>query len=197
MTERGTDSTGRRSRWWVTPVVLAASLIVAAGLGVARPGGFVLLGRLDRPFLFGTMALGLLALASWLAVRHPVWRRVLAGLLVAFAVGWAALGALAASLRDDLREISRHRSPDAGRELLLYRGSNVIDPTWELRLRSGSGLTAREWDLGCVNSDQDSLTDVEWTGADGLRVHLSRRGPVEIVLDGSTGRPDGRISVGC
>ncbi|GAB3462803.1 hypothetical protein [Actinophytocola sediminis] len=193
MNERGTVTT----RWWLAAAGLAALLIVAAGLGVLRPGGFVVLGWLDRPFLFGTVAAVLLALAGWLALRDPVRRLVVTCLLVVFAIGWAGLGWFAVALRADLAELSRHRSPDGSGELRVYRGSNVIDPTWELRLRSGSGFTAREWDLGCVNSDQETLTGVAWTGPDGLRVRLERHGPVEIALDASTGRPARQLSIGC
>jgi len=196
-TSESTAAAKPRNRWWIAAAVTAGLLIVAAGFGVAQPGGLVVLGWLDRPFLFGAVALGLLAVASWLAIRHRVWRAVLASVLVLFALGWAMLGVLAMGLQNDLRELSRHRSPDDNRELVLYRGSLVIDPTWELRLRSGTGLTAREWDLGCVNADADTLTSVEWTGSNGLRVHLSRNGPVDIALDASTGRPNTQLSLGC
>lgn len=197
MNETATPATRRRTWWWLAPVATAVLLVVAAWFGVRRPGGFVVLAWLSRPFLFGTAALGLLAPAAWLAVRHRVWRPVPVAGLVLLAVGWAGLGVLAKALRDDLSELSRHPSPDGDKELVLYRGANLIDPTWELRLRSGAGLTTREWDLGCVNSDQETLTDVTWTGPTVLRLHLTRRGRVDIAVDAATGRPDSHVSVGC
>lgn len=58
-----------RGPWWIVPVALAGVLIAAFVVGSWRPGEFVVLGRLDRPGLFGTAAFGLLALAAWLAFR--------------------------------------------------------------------------------------------------------------------------------
>lgn len=166
-------------------------------MGGARPGNLVVFDWLDRPFLFGTLAMLSLALTFRLALRERVARLVLPCVLVVGAVAVGLLGALVSRLADDLEELSRHRSPDGSHELVLYRGANVIDPTWELRLRSGSGLTTREWDLGCVNSDVESLTGVEWTGPHELRVDLAGDGPVDLTLDPATGRPDAEVSVGC
>ncbi len=189
----------RPMRWWLPLVVLAIVLIAAAALGNQQPGGFVVLGWLDRPFLFGAVALGLLAVACWLAVPSRVWRPVSAGLLVMVALSWATLGlaAQALSLTGDLSEHSRYRSADGGRELVVYRGSVVIDPTWELRVRSGDGLATREWDGGCINTELNSFTRAEWPGPDQLRVHLERGDPIDIRLDRSTGRPDHPVSMGC
>lgn len=184
-------------RWWVAPAALAALLIVAAVVGGIRPGNFVVLGWLDRPFVFGVLAFLLSALAFWLALRDRVARVVLAVVLVVCAGIWGAFGSLATALGDDLKELSRHRSPGGSHELVLYRGYNVIDPTWELRLRSGSGLTTREWDLGCVNGDAENLTAIEWTGPDELRVNLAIRGEMDIALEPATGRPRTTLSVGC
>lgn len=177
-------------------MALAVALVAAAALGSARPGGFVVFDQLARPFLFGVAALALLAVAGWLTVRERVSRAVLTGLLAVVALGWAGLGLLAEGMRTELTELSRHASPDGDREVRVLRGSNMIDPTWELRVRSGSGLAAREWDLGCVNSDQHTFTRVEWTGRDGLRVWLSV-GSVTVTLDGGTGRPSRVLSYGC
>jgi hypothetical protein len=80
---------------------------------------------------------------------------------------------------------------------VVYRGSVVIDPTWELRVRSGSGLATREWDGGCINTEQDSFSRAEWMGPDRLRIHLQRGDPINILLDSSTGRPDHEVSLGC
>lgn len=126
-------------RWWPPLVVSAALLIAAAVLGRRRPGGFVVLGRLDRPFVSGVVALGLLAAACLLAVPHRVWRPVAAGVLAVAAVAWAGLG------------------PGGGRELVVYRGSVVIDPTWEPRVRTGGAQVGRRL---------NPFTRAEWTGAD-------------------------------
>lgn len=186
-------------RWWLPLVVLAALLIAAAVLGNLQPGGFLVLVWLDRPFLFGTVALGLLALACWLAVSHRVWRPISAVLLAMVALSWAGLGVAvqALSLTGDLSEHSRYKSPDGGRELVVYSGSVVIDPTWELRVRSGNGLATREWDGGCINTEQNSFTRVEWTGPDQLRINLERGDPIDMRLDSATGRPDHPVSMGC
>ncbi|MFC5286695.1 hypothetical protein ACFPM7_06495 [Actinokineospora guangxiensis] len=80
--------------------------------------------------------------------------------------------------------------------VVVYGGSTIIDPTWELRLVSGTGLATREWDLGCINPDTSSFSGVERGGPDGLWVSVSGQ-VVEIGLDGETGRPDSVISAGC
>jgi hypothetical protein len=180
--------------WWIASLAVAVLLVGAAVLGRQRPGGFVVLSWVDHPFLFGVAALSLLALACWLAVPRLEWRLGVAALLVVLAVGWAALGVLAAGLADDPRELSRH--PRGDREVVVYRGSTIIDPTWELRLLSGTGLATREWDLGCVNSDTETFGGVGWTGPSGLRVSVSGRA-VDIALDETTGQPDRIISAGC
>ena len=180
--------------WWIASAALAVLLVAAAVLGRQRPGGYVALSWLDRPFLFGAAALALLALTCWLAIPHQALRVGAAVLLVVLAACWAALGAVAAGLADDLPELSRH--PRGDREVVVYRGSNVIDPTWELRLFSGTGLATRVWDLGCVNSDTDVLTGIEWTGPNALRVQVSGH-PVDIALDAKTGHPDRTVSAGC
>lgn len=189
----------RPMRWWLPLVVLAVVLIAAAVVGNQQPGGFVVLGWLDQPFLFGAVALGLLALSCWLAVPHRVWRPISAVLLAMIALSWAGLGVAvhALSLTGDLSEHSRYRSPDGGRELVVYRGSVIIDPTWELRVRSGNGIAAREWDGGCINTEQDSFTRAEWAGPDQLRIHLAGGDPIDVRLDSTTGRPDHPVSMGC
>lgn len=197
MSQPVTVTTTRRRRWWI-PLAAAALLIVAAVVGAVRPGNFVVFDWLNRPFLFGSLALGLLAFACWFTPLARYWRLSLAGLLVVAAGGWAAIGiVIVPALRSELTELSRHRSPDGAKELWLYSGRNIIDPTWEFRLHTGNGVTERVWDLGCVNSDSETLTTVEWSGPDRLRVRLSRRGPVDISLDSSSGRPDHQLSVGC
>lgn len=188
---------GAPRRWRLPLVVSAALLVAAAVVGRQQPGGFVVLGWLDRPFVFGVVALGLLAGACLLAVPHRVWRPVAVGSLALAALAWAAAGVLAQSLAGDLTESSRYGSPDGGRELVVYRGSVVIDPTWELRVRSGDGLGTREWDGGCINTRQNSFTRAEWTGADRLRIHLERGNPIDLRLDRATGRPDHPVSMGC
>jgi hypothetical protein len=190
---------GAPRRWWLPLVVSAVLLVAAAVVGRQQPGGFVVLGWLDRPFVFGTVALGLLALACWLAVAHPVWRPISAVLLAMVALSWAGLGVAvdALSLTGDLSEHSRYRSPDGDRELVVYSGSVVIDPTWELRVRSGTGLATREWDGGCINTEQASFTRAEWAGPDQLRIHLAGGDPITMRLDGTTGRPDHPVSMGC
>jgi hypothetical protein len=188
-------SAERRSRWSFALVVVAALLIMAAVLGVRRPGGFVVLDWMDWPVLFGTVALVLLALACWLAVRDFVLRLVFASFLIMLALGWTALSAWLATWSNDDGKVSRYWSPDGGKVLLVYPETHLAapNPITELRLRSGP----REWDLGCVNNEFDSVDEVEWLGPGRLRVHLSIHGPVDIVLYRSTGRPSNTVSEGC
>jgi hypothetical protein len=182
----------QRNQWWIALVVVAALLIMATVLGVWRPGALVVLGW---PVLLGTVALGLLAVACWLAVRDFVVRLFFASVLVVLALCWAVLSAWLASWFNDDGKVSRYWSPDGGKVLLVYPETHLAapNPITELRLRSGP----REWDLGCVNNEFDSVDEVEWLGPGRLRVHLSIHGPVDIVLYRSTGRPSNTVSEGC
>jgi hypothetical protein len=181
-------------------VVVAALLIVAGKLGRHRPGGFVAWRWLDHGNVFVPVALCLLALACWLTVRDWMWRVALTVVPVLLAMYTAlAIAHISAVYDLELTEFSRHPPPDGSKVLVLYRSTEVFyhDPTWELRLRSGSGLAEREWDLGCVNSDSSGLNDVEWTGPNRLRVEVLVHGRIDIVLDSSTGRPDKTVHEHC
>lgn len=182
----------------IAPAALAVLLVAAAELGERRPGNFVVLGQLDRPYMFHTLALLLVALAAGIAVRDPLAKALTAGMLAFCALACAAVGQVGVALRDDPSELSRHRSPNGDRELVTYLdfGKDYVDPAVVLRLRSGRGLLTREWELGCVHSDADHPTGVEWIGPDEVRVNLAYRGPVDIDLDPLTGRPGTTLSIG-
>jgi hypothetical protein len=182
----------QRNQWWIALVALAALLIMVTVLGVWRPGTLVVLGW---PVLLGTVALGLLAVACWLALRDFVVRLFFVSVLVVLAFSWAVLGAWLASWFNDDGKVARYWSPDGGKVLLVYPETHLAapNPITELRLRSGE----REWDLGCVNTEVDSVDEVEWLGPGRLRVHLNRHGPVDIVLYRSTGHPSNKVSEGC
>lgn len=183
----------------VVPVVLALVLVVAAELGARQPGNFVVLRWFDRPYMFGALAMLLVGLAFGIVLRDPVSRAVAAGTLAFCALICSGAGLVAVSLRDDPDELSRYRSPDGAREIVTYLdfSHDYVDPSVSFRLRSGRGLFTREWDLACVHSDTDHLTSVEWPRPHTLRVNLAYGGPVDIVLDPLTGRPDTRLTLGC
>jgi hypothetical protein len=82
--------------------------------------------------------------------------------------------------------------------LIVYSGSAMFapDPTLELRLHTRNGLLSRERDLGCVNLDSLTLSNVVWVGPRTVRAHLSRGETVDITLSES-GRPDRQVEGGC
>lgn len=55
-------------------------------------------------------------------------------------------------------------------------------------------MFTREWELGCVHSDIDHPTDIEWVGTNEVRINLAYGDPVDIGLDPVTGRPDAMLS---
>lgn len=191
------SATGLRRWVWVAPLVAAVLLTVAVGLGQARLGGFVALSWLDRPILPKALIMGLVALGFWVAPWPMAARATLVGTIAVLVAGGTLLGlSLISSTGGNVW--NRYRAPDGDRELRVRDGGGFgIDPILELRVRSGSGLTEREWDLGCINGDRDWLLDVEWTGAQELRLHLKRADPIDVGLDASTGRPDRQVSVSC
>jgi hypothetical protein len=182
----------RRNQSWIVLVVVASLLIMATVLGVWRPGTLVVLGW---PVLLGTVAIALLALACWLALRDFVVRLFFTSVLIVLALCWAVLSAWLASWFNDDGKVARYWSPDGDKVLLVYPETHLAapNPIFELRLRSGP----KEWDLGCVNNEFDSVDEVEWLGPGRLRVHLSIHGPVDIVLYRTSGRPSNTVSEGC
>jgi hypothetical protein len=190
-------ATGLRRWGWVVPLAMAALLTVAVGLGQARLGGFLALSWLDRPLLPKALIMGLVALGFWSAPWPFVARATLVGTIGVLTVGGSLLGlSLISSTGGFAREL--YRAPDGDRELRVHdAGGFSIDPILELRVRSGSGLTEREWDLGCINGDHDWLLDVEWIGSHQLRLHLKYAEPIDVGMDAATGRPDRQVAVSC
>ncbi|GLW85711.1 hypothetical protein Aglo02_33510 [Actinokineospora globicatena] len=179
------------------PLGVAAVLVAAVVLGRRQPGGFVVLGWLDQPVLFGTIAIAMVAFTCWLLVDHDMWRPFLVGAFTALTLAWAALGALVGSTTAKPVEQARHASPDGEREVVVYRGYAGRDDAWELRVTSGTWPTSREWDLGCVNAERATLNGVEWTGANTLRVLVSLPKDIDLTLDADTAKPTSRVALGC
>ncbi|RLK58906.1 hypothetical protein [Actinokineospora cianjurensis] len=191
------SETSVRNRQWILPAAVAVVLVAAVVVGRRRPGGYVVLGWLDQPVLFGTIAIAMVAFVCWLVVDHNAWRPFLIGAFSALALCWAAFGALVGSMTVAPVEQSRHASPNGEREVIISRGYTGMTPSWQLRVTTGAWPTARSWDLGCVNSDTATLNGVRWTGADTVRVLISRPDDIDITLDPTTARPTTPLTLGC
>lgn len=187
-----TSTSTRPGWWWVVPVALAALLVGLMFPTEEQLGGFAVL----RWRLWAIpSALVLLALSGWLAIRKLVWQVVFAGVLVSLALLSITFGLWWLGEGDE--ETYRVRAPDGPGEVVVYWVNGfTFDPPWRLELRWGSGLAERRWDLGCVNSEAVPSPEVEWIARDRLRVGYDY-GSVEVTLDGSTGRPHDRVSIGC
>jgi hypothetical protein len=182
----------------VVLAVLGVGLCALALAGRLLHSYYVLRPWLDHPVIFG--ATGCLALAAaWgLGIGHAVLKPVGMVLFAMAGAGVIGLSCLASAFDQDLREVSRHPAPDGSMELIVYSGSAMFapDPTLELRLHTRNGLLSRERDLGCVNLDSETLSNVEWVGPRTVRAHLFRGEMADISLSES-GRPDRQVECGC
>jgi hypothetical protein len=188
------------------PNRLTAAALALAGLGallwaLVLAGGllhdyYLLRPWLHHPLIFGIGG-GLMLAAAWvLGIRQMAVKLVGVVLLLSAVVVGVGLVWLGFAFSQRLTELSRLSAPDGAMELIVYEGQNIIDPTWELRVRTHKGLLSRESDLGCVNSDVLALEDIDWVAPRTLRAYLSRGETVDLTLD-DRGRPAARLERGC
>jgi hypothetical protein len=88
----------------------------------------------------------------------------------------------------DTREIA---SPSGRHVAILSEGSALIDPLYEVRVVTGSGLAQREWTVGCWNGDDDgnSVDEVTWEGDARLVITTVGGDRFEATVDPESGKP--------
>lgn len=98
-------------------------------------------------------------------------------------------------------QIVRERAPAGPLELRVIEGAQLIDTTWELRVRRPAGLLSKEWSAGCLNGDDpaDGFVGVKWIGPESVAVTVADGRVVRVDLDPATGRPlrPGVTGAGC
>jgi hypothetical protein len=177
-------------------LVGAAGVVgVLAVIGVANPGGFVLVDEVLGQTRYAAILAGLLLAAACVVARsRGVWRtdrlvfrRLIAGLCI--------VGSLCSLAVVGPRfEAERIASPDGRFDLVVQSRWSFIGDEHTLSLRTRDGLAARELTVfGCVNDDIEQFDGVKWTGADTATVTIGlgdgRQRRVVVTFD-AEGQPD-------
>ncbi|WP_395296715.1 hypothetical protein ACF9IK_27155 [Kitasatospora hibisci] len=172
----------------------AGALMVAAVTGRvnSRSGGLLILREwLDRPLLFGTLALALF-LVALVSSRGKVWARsVLGAVAVTLAVGAVPLWFLSGALSDDHRTTRNEAAPGRPDRRLVVQEDTAgfgPDPLFWVYLDEGTGLGTRRWDVAYVDGDANGIKELGWAAPDQLRL-VTEQGTHLIRIAGN-GRPD-------
>lgn len=144
-------------------LAVAATAVFAGVVGlVATYSGLLVLRPLDNPPLTWVVVWALLAVA--LVLYRPSWRRVAIGALPvlagAYVTGFGALMHDFGAFHDG-RVVRQVRAGD--RDVLLVEGSFLIDPGWEVRVRTRRGPLSREW-VAWWREDGPAMVDLRVVG---------------------------------
>jgi hypothetical protein len=128
-------------RRWALASFAGALLVAVVAYAAHTPGGLVVVNRLDYPLVawaaFWTLVVA--GVALWRPRRLVVALLVLPVLALGYVTGAAAfLDSSGWSL------VARAASPDGRREARVVSGSDVIDPVWQVRIRTHRGLLSTE-----------------------------------------------------
>ncbi|GAB3248803.1 hypothetical protein GCM10027425_05530 [Alteromonas gracilis] len=173
-------------------IAVSLALVALGAWGRLDPQGFVWVDRLfDHPVLFGVLAL---MLTAWGLVRLTIrrWVQVSLWVAAACAVGlWVLVGSVLGELLGKGQVVAIEPAPDAS-YLVVVRSTSAgfVDPAWDVAIRQTSGLTAREFEIGCIDGDDPRHTfqDVRWVGPDVLQVRTSGHAAM-VRVDPVTGEP--------
>ncbi|MFB7948660.1 hypothetical protein ACFC6L_27515 [Kitasatospora phosalacinea] len=187
----------RRVARFLAGFAVLAVLLYLPGLHAARSGGLVEVERLlDHPLvLLGAAAV----LAVGAAVIGSEFRSAASQIgFAALLVGGVALGVpavlagLAAGRDDGARHVERQVHPDHPDRALTVTetASSLFSPESDSRVElvTGTGWSARHWDLDTWGSAGTSYRGASWTGPDRITVR-SDGGTAVFVLDPATGHP--------
>ncbi|MFJ9443917.1 hypothetical protein ACIRRH_18880 [Kitasatospora sp. NPDC101235] len=183
----------RQVVWWLRGAALAAFLVYLPGYVSSRQGGLVEVERwLNHPVL-------LLGTAVTLAVASAVaqfefrtrWAQIgcAAALSPLLFIG-AVIGILAYLFGGGARPVDRTPDPNRSDHVLSITDiAFSIDPVYRVELVSGTGWSARHWELGTWD-EGDGLLKAEWSGPGRITVTLQREIKVFTVdEDGTLGGP--------
>ncbi|MFJ7277493.1 hypothetical protein [Kitasatospora sp. NPDC098663] len=168
----------RRIAWWLRGVALAALLAYLPGYQASESGGLVEVERwLNHPVLLVGAAVVLTVVSLVVEFEFRTrWSQIggAAALVVLVFLGLPiAFMAAMSSLTDvgNGQLVGRKVHPDhPDRVLTVTNVAFSIDPVYRLELLTGSGWSARHWDLGEWDSQSGEFSTVEWSGPDRITV---------------------------
>jgi hypothetical protein len=112
----------------------------------------------------------------------------LAGLLVAIVAVVLLRSVVLSVVRGEESKVVP--SPNERYEVVVYRGSAMVDPVWRIYIRERDDFWPKEWSVGCINGDvpRESFKWVRWDGAETLLV-ATRADTARVEVDVETGEP--------
>ncbi|MFD8782017.1 hypothetical protein [Kitasatospora sp. NPDC059599] len=181
----------RRIEWWFRGAALVAFLAYLPGHLASRSGGLVEVERwLNHPvLLLGTAAVMLMVSMLVRFEFRERWAQLgCAAVLSPLIVVAVVIGAVTYFLGGDGRLVERKPDPSRPEHVLIITDvAFSIDPIYRVELLTGSGWTARHWDLGTWD-EGDGFRRAEWSGPDRITVTTEHEARVYTV------NGDGRLS---
>ncbi|MFC6712733.1 hypothetical protein [Branchiibius cervicis] len=155
--------------------------------------GLVILRSAARPVPLTVLAAALLV--GWLIALGAHWRigGYVLGAVCSIALVVATPLYLLVTSGTGMPD-RRLLSPDSSTVLIVENDAAMIDPIWPVRLEQTSGLTAKYWDIGCINGDYLEYTGAQWMSDSLIEFTISgERVPLQVGPDGPTGTTDPRL----
>ncbi|MFI8458498.1 hypothetical protein [Kitasatospora sp. NPDC085464] len=184
----------RRIEWWFRGAALVAFLAYLSGHQASRSGGLVEVERwLNHPvLLLGAAAVMLMVSMLVQFEFRERWAQLgCAAILSPLIMVSVAIGAVTYFLGGDGRLMERKPDPGNPEHVLTITDMAFsIDPVYRVELLTGSGWTARHWNLGTWD-DGDGFLRAEWSGSNRITVITRteiREYPVK--RDGRLGEPE-------
>ncbi|WP_189919233.1 hypothetical protein [Kitasatospora xanthocidica] len=184
----------RRIEWWFRGAALVAFLTYLPGYQASHSGGLVEVARwLNHPVLLLGAAVVLLVVSMVVQFEFRTrWAQLgCAAVLSPLIVAAAGIGGLMFLFGDDGRLVDRKPDPSRPDHVLTITDvAFSIDPIYRVELLTGSGWTARHWDLGTWN-EGDGFRKAEWSGPGRITVTAEHETRVYTVSDdGRLGEPE-------
>ncbi|MFH8383003.1 hypothetical protein ACH4E7_18945 [Kitasatospora sp. NPDC018058] len=177
--------------WWLRGGAAAALLAYLAGWHASRSGGLVEVEQwLNHPVLLGGAAVVMLVVSAVAEFEFRArWSQIgFAAVLAPFVVA-GMIGTVASSVSVISEpSVERKVHPDhPDRVLTVTNVAFSIDPVYRVQLLTGSGWSARHWNLGAWDGEHDYLQRAEWSAQDRITVTTEHQIAVFTVT------PDGRL----
>lgn len=145
--------------------------------GHHNPRDYVLVDRfLDHVYVFGVVAV-LMVGAALALLTHRRWLQGLLAVGAALAAAlWALVGTFIAPLFG-AGDVEATAAVPNGDYTAVVRLSylNAPDPAWIVSVRQTGSLTAREFDVGCIDGDDPQYTfrEIRWADPEHLIVRVA------------------------
>jgi hypothetical protein len=175
----------------VLGLTIALGLVALGSWGYFNPQRYVVVETfLNHVFVFGVLAALLAGWALGRLTRHRKVRVLLVTPAVIVACIWGLWGITltVAFGGDDV--VTQVPAPHSPYKAVVTSTPMLIDPAWVISIRQTGSLTARDYEVGCINGDAPQYTfhDATWIDAEHLELELEGH-TVTIRVDPNTGKP--------